>query len=50
MEGQMRRRLLTVIVAFAAVIISARDPLEAAISGERITSPICPSSLRMAKC
>jgi protein SCO1 len=29
MEGQMRRRLLTVIVAFAAVIISARGPLEA---------------------
>jgi protein SCO1 len=29
MEGQMRRRLLTVIVAFAAVIVSARGPLEA---------------------
>jgi protein SCO1/2 len=29
MEGQMRQKLLTIIVAFAAVIISARDPLEA---------------------
>jgi protein SCO1/2 len=29
MEGQLRQKLLTVIVAFAAVIISARGPLEA---------------------
>jgi protein SCO1 len=28
-EGQMRQRLLTVIVAFAALIISARGPLQA---------------------
>jgi len=29
MEGRLRQKLLTVIVAFAAVIISARNPLEA---------------------